>query len=297
MSKLACHVAFPLMADLFLVAAALTLGGCTATGGEGFALYLTKADVPPAQMSNVSRIKLAEQPLIASADIVTYNAQTHELKLRAGAYERIARLEVPVNGRSFVVCVDGAPVYGGAFWTPISSLSYDGITIWKPFTSTDRCVVTLQLGYSTPSFYGDTDHRNDPVVLRSLELAGKLVTRLSIRDVESLPQSMKGYELYSWSQDGRWHFALMTGTNRNKTLEEVISSEDIVSEAGEVRIHVVGVNAAKAALGKLRTGEEVFWLAQPRTWNQSRLAALASYFPLSQPLIASEHTAGSMAWT
>jgi hypothetical protein len=197
-------------------------------------------------------------------DIITYNAQTHELKLTTSAFERISQLDVPVRGKSFVVCVDRKPIYWGAFWTPISSISFDGVTIWKPLSLEEPHVITLELGYPSSSFYGGEDPRNNPEVMRSLEQAGKLITKLSIAAVDELPHSMKGYELYSWSEDSQWHFTLITGTNRNKTLEEIISNEDVISEAGWVQIHVVGVDAIKAVLSKLHQGEEILWLARPR---------------------------------
>jgi len=58
-------------------------------------------------------------PIIAINDIVIYNANTHEITLTANAFNRISGLEVPVTGKSFVVCVDKNPIYCGAFWTPI----------------------------------------------------------------------------------------------------------------------------------------------------------------------------------
>lgn len=47
--------------------------------------------------------------------------------------------------------------------------------------------------------------------------------------------SFKGRDLYSWKRDGHWNFALLMGTNRNKTWAEI----------------------EKAGLG---AGEIVFWL-------------------------------------
>ncbi|UCH51925.1 MAG: hypothetical protein JSV54_04055, partial [Chloroflexota bacterium] len=155
-------------------------------------------------------------------------------------------------------------IYWGAFWTPISSLSFDGVTIWKPLSLEGPHVITLDLGYPSSSFYGGEDPRNNPEVMRSLDKAGKLIDKLSIATVDELPHSMKGYELYSWLEDSEWHFTLITGTNRNKTLEEIISNQDVISEAGWVQIHVVGVDAIKAALSKLPQGEEILWLARPR---------------------------------
>jgi hypothetical protein len=65
----------------------------------------------------------------------------------------------------------------------------------------------------------------------------------------SLVQSMKGYELYSWQRDGDWHFALLVGTNRIKTHDEVTSPE-----AG-----VQGTEALKRELSRLPKGEPVVW--------------------------------------
>jgi hypothetical protein len=249
---------------LILVVVVIILSGCTTSKGEGFAVYLTKEDIPPSQMEILSHIDIAEKPVISEGDIITYNAQTHELKLTDTAFERISQLEVPVRGKSFLVCVDKSPVYWGAFWTPISSISFDGVTIWKPFNTQKPKVIALELGYPTSSFYGGEDPRNNVEVMKSLEQAGKLINKLSIAAVDKLPQSMKGYELYSWSADNQWHFTLITGTNRNKTLEEITSGEDYISEAGWIKVHVVGVKAIEAALSKLPAHEFVMWLAGMR---------------------------------
>jgi len=216
-------------------------------------------------MQALSHIDIEEPPVISAQDIVSYNAQTHEMKLTASAYERIVKLEVPVRGRSFVVCVDRAPVYWGAFWTPVSSISFDGVTIWKPYKSGEPYIVSLELGYPSQSFYGGDDPRNNPVILKSLEQAGKLINKLTISQVEKLPRSMKGYELYSWQKDNQLHFTLITGTNRNKAVEEITSSDDVISESSWVRIHVIGADTIKTVLGKLQGGEDIFWLAAPRS--------------------------------
>jgi hypothetical protein len=234
-------------------------GSCTATKGEGFAVYLTGEDIPPARMEALSHVEIAETPVISIKDIITYNAQTHEIKLTGEAFERIYNLEVPVQGRSFLVCVDKVPVYWGAFWTPISSMSFDGVTIWKPLSSQEPRVITLELGYPSSSFYIGEDPRDNPVVMESLEKAGKLIEKLSLTDVDKLPHSMKGYELYSWEEDNQWHFTLITGTNRTKTEEEITSEDNYVSETRWVKIHAVGADAIKDVLSRLPQGESVFW--------------------------------------
>ena len=242
-----------------MVSIIIMSSGCSSTNQEGFAIYLTQRDIPPTQMEALSHVDIVEHPVISMNDIITYKAQTHELKLTASAFERIFELEVPVQGRSFVVCVDKQPIYWGAFWTPISSISFDGVTIWKPFSSQEIKVITLELGYPSPSFFSGEDPRNNIDVIRSLEQAGKLINKTSITAVEKLSYSMKGYELYSWEEDNQWHFTLITGTNRTKTMEEITSKEDYISKNGWVKIQVVVADAIEDVQSRLPPNESVFW--------------------------------------
>ena len=55
-----------------------------------------------------------------------------------------------------------------------------------------------------------------------------------------IPRSMKGYELYSWNSGGTWNFKLITGTNRNKSLQEITSTERTISKDGWVNYFVTG---------------------------------------------------------
>ena len=64
--------------------------------------------------------------------------------------------------------------------------------------------------------------------------------------------SMKGYELYSWPAGQDWDFALMIGTNRLKTLEEIKSPDQTLH----------GIEAIKTALRELPPNEQVFWVGQ-----------------------------------
>ena len=68
-------------------------------------------------------------------------------------------------------------------------------------------------------------------------------------------QSMKGYELYSWEARGEWYFALLVGTNRTKTIDEVTGPE----------VRVQGLDALMNALDHLSKGQQVFWSARIRT--------------------------------
>jgi hypothetical protein len=166
-----CILALALMALLGL---SYTTG--TSLKDEGFAIYLTKQGVPPAQMEALSHVNLTDQPLISIKDVITYNAQTHEIKLTDEAFERISQLDVSTSGKSFIVCVDKAPIYWGAFWVPWSCTLFDGITIWKPLSLEEPHVIRLELS----ELYIGEDPRSNPVVIESLEQAGKLINKPSI---------------------------------------------------------------------------------------------------------------------
>jgi hypothetical protein len=73
-----------------------------------------------------------------------------------------------------------------------------------------------------------------------------------------LPQSMKGYELYSWQSGKAWRFTLITGTNHLKTLAEITSRDNVV-EGDWVKITVEGVPDLKATLDRLPSGAQVVW--------------------------------------
>ncbi len=244
---------------VFLVILLFTFMACSKSHGEGFAIYLTRDNISPEKMKMLSHVDIADQPIISLQDIITYNAQTHELKLTDTAFKRIFQLQVPTSGKSFIVCVDKNRVYWGAFWTPISSQSFDGVTIWKPYSLSRPNIITLEPGYPSSSFYRGEDPRNQPEIISAFQKAGKLIKSLTLSEVDALPRSMKGYELYSWQDNGQWHFTLITGTNRNKTLEEIISGEYFISETGWVNIRCTGVDAIKAAIDKVPSGEWVSW--------------------------------------
>lgn len=64
-----------------------------------------------------------------------------------------------------------------------------------------------------------------------------------------LSESMKGYELYSWQDGGQWRFSLLVGTNREKTLDEIKSTDTVL----------LGVDALKSALEKVPPGQYITW--------------------------------------
>ena len=72
----------------------------------------------------------------------------------------------------------------------------------------------------------------------------KLLLALAV--MMSGSHSMKGWELYSWRDGSQLRYALVVGTNRNKTAVEIKQAV------------VVDIDKQLATLAK---GEEVFWSA------------------------------------
>jgi len=76
--------------------------------------------------------------------------------------------------------------------------------------------------------------------------------------------AMKGMDLYSWQNEaGSWRFAILPGTNRQKTADE------LVTEA-------INLEAVKSAFGDLPAGELLYW-------NNAQTVATADRLVLTLP--------------
>jgi len=160
-----------------LIYIVILLMSCTPVNKEGFAIYLTQNDVLPANMKSLSTVKLQETPLISIDDVVSYDAQLHQIILTDAAFQRISELEVPVRGTSFLVCINKDPIYWGAFWVSFSSMSFNGVTILIPYKEQDQKSIALTLGYPSSSFYLGSDPRNNQIILNSLQQSKKLINK------------------------------------------------------------------------------------------------------------------------
>lgn len=157
---------------------ALILMGCIPSEARGFSIHLLADEVPAIELSivDLNGLELLEAPILSDDDIITYSKTRHEMELTAEAYERIGQLftlPAKVRGIPFVVCVGPDRIYAGAFWTPVSSITFDGVVICQPF-DLDKRVIRIGLGYPCLEAFTGKDPRSDERILRSLEAAGKL---------------------------------------------------------------------------------------------------------------------------
>jgi hypothetical protein len=141
--------------------------------GEGFAIYLTAQDVPVPQMESLSHVDLADKPLISAVDIIFYDWDTHNITLSEVGKEKLKNFEVPISGKAFLVCIDKAPIYWGAFYNPLSSYFPFGKPVIYAFPGEWE---SLEITWEPVSGEGETpgDPRNDPNIFNSLKQWGKL---------------------------------------------------------------------------------------------------------------------------
>ena len=120
---------------------------------EGFAIYLVTGGLTPTQAAHadLSTLERSTEPIIRMQDITVYQAATHEFELTTEGLAKLEALQVPVSGLPFVVGVDGEPIYAGAFWTSLSSLSYYDSIVLDVLHGMAGLPLRLDLGYPAPS--------------------------------------------------------------------------------------------------------------------------------------------------
>ena len=72
-----------------------------------------------------------------------------------------------------------------------------------------------------------------------------------------LPATTKGYELYAWDEGGELTFTLITGTNRLKTVAEVVAPDASVQDGEWIVIHGRGTSALEQTLKRVPAGTSV----------------------------------------
>ena len=126
-------------------------------------------------------------------------------------------------------------------------------TNWSPINDAEVAATSESLPETLPT---QTARAQTVSPTAAAEIIGTLdVSQLP----DTLPHSMKGYELFSWQVDGEWYFTLITGTNRNKSFDEIITPGNTVGVDGFIKVSVCGIDQLKLMLGLLPAGEEVIW--------------------------------------
>ena len=76
---------------------------------------------------------------------------------------------------------------------------------------------------------------------------------------EKYPIAFKGYDLVTWQNNGEWVFTLLAGTNRQKSFDEILASENSFTSTELIKVTVIGVDSFKELLNHLPKGEWITW--------------------------------------
>src|SRR6185295_16598531 len=97
---------------------------------------------------------------------------------------------------------------------------------------------------------GYVDLQGDVMLRKSIAVV-IAVLMVTLTPMAQESQAMKGYELYSWKVKGRWHYAVLAGTNRAKAYEEITATDN----------QRIGSAALNVELKKLPRGAQLFWMS------------------------------------
>lgn len=136
------------------VALVITLTGCYPKGNQGFGLYLVSGVEDPRLIDEIGLdvVSLEPEPLFSEPDILVYDLQSREMTLTPEAFQAVLAvftLPIDVDGIPFVVMIDDARIFHGAFYSPASSLSFDGGVVLDPMDPLAN-VIRFDFGYPGP---------------------------------------------------------------------------------------------------------------------------------------------------
>lgn len=153
------------------------LSGCGRKKEPAFAIFLVLTEMMAEDVLAVplDDLTLDDTALLTMEDVLRYQPENYELTLTDDAVSRLGRRGVPLGGLPFVLVAQGERVYMGAFWTPISSLSYSGTAAMLSLEE-DAVTLRFDLGYpASPELFEGVDLRNDARILKAFSDAEKLI--------------------------------------------------------------------------------------------------------------------------
>lgn len=147
--------------------------------GEGLCIYPTEVEYTSDlsyQNFDIESAPIMDHPIISYDDIISYDTTSHILNLtysRDSLKRKIG--QIGVYGEPFLVTLDLTKIYGGWFWTPISSITCHWVAIEPDdlFDSLATNEIRIKLGYPTEDHFMGDDPRNNPQIMNRLVLDGK----------------------------------------------------------------------------------------------------------------------------
>ncbi|MEJ2271956.1 MAG: hypothetical protein P8X91_05660 [Candidatus Bathyarchaeota archaeon] len=110
--------------------------------------------------------------MISENEIIGYNRSSHEIILTDEGIKKIENLSqsLPLDGKPFVLRINGEDIYEGWFWSPVSSIHCSEIVIQ---TRVRNNIIQITTGYPESQFQGE-DPRNNSTILTHLHLSENL---------------------------------------------------------------------------------------------------------------------------
>jgi len=128
----------------------------------------------------------------------------------------------------------------------------------RPATSSNRSPINNATPPS-PSAANQTPEKTPIVITPNSDTPAPLPTLDWNIFPNEFPKSLKGYEIMSWQVGEIWNFTLVSGTNREKSFEELLSPDSFVDETGFLKVTVSGFEQIKEVINRLPEDSEVFW--------------------------------------
>lgn len=146
--------------------------GSTVNNKHAFSIYLVKdLSIKEAMEKNIDELLLETTPILTDKEIERYNWEKQTFYIKDGiSLEQKLEGKVPVEGKPFVLTVDGEKIYLGCFWNLLSSLYYLDIpmisSIWSGKVNNNK--YHIQYGAE------EQDPRDDRKIYSVLKTLGKL---------------------------------------------------------------------------------------------------------------------------
>lgn len=147
--------------------------------GEGLCLYPTEIEKTSNltyQIIDVGKASITGKPFMVYDDIVSYDTTEHIVTLSYSSDSLKSRIGfIGVYGKPFLVTLDSTKIYGGWFWTPVSSIICQWVMIEPDclFDSLGINEIRINLGYSYESQFEREDPRNNQEIFNRLVKDGK----------------------------------------------------------------------------------------------------------------------------
>ncbi len=147
--------------------------------GKGLCVYPTKVEYTSDlsyQNFDIESALIIDNKIISYDDIISYDTTSHILNLTYSRDSLKSKIgQIGVYGKPFLVTLDSSKIYGGWFWTPISSIPCHWVVIEPDclFDSLKTNEIRIKLGYPNEDHFKGEDPRNNKEIFNRLIEDGK----------------------------------------------------------------------------------------------------------------------------